>query len=112
MTKKDQDSDIRFNRNIDKIIHEPSRLIIISYLYISKNADFIFFKRKLNLSWGNLSSHISKLENAGYIKVEKIFRDKKPVTTLEITIEGKKAFDKYRNFMKIVFAEGNNKKNI
>ncbi|MHA2365334.1 MAG: transcriptional regulator [Candidatus Hodarchaeales archaeon] len=105
MAKEEKDSDLRFNPNIDKIIHEPSRLIIISYLYISKNADLIFFKRKTNLSWGNLSAHISKLEEAEYIKVEKIFRGKKPSTTLEITSNGIKAFEKYRNFMKIVFSD-------
>lgn len=70
-----------------------------------KNADLIFFKRKTNLSWGNLSSHASKLEEAGYIKVEKTFRNKKPVTILEITDKGRKAFDEYKNIMKEVLGE-------
>jgi DNA-binding MarR family transcriptional regulator len=64
-----------------------------------KNADLIFFKRKTNLSWGNLSSHASKLEEAGYIKIEKMFRDKKPVTILEITEKGIIAFEKYKSLM-------------
>ncbi len=68
-----------------------------------ENADLIFFKRKTNLSWGNLSSHASKLENAGYIKIEKIFRGKKPVTVLKITEQGRKAFDKYKEIIMNVF---------
>lgn len=79
--------------------------MIMSYLFVFKNADLIFFKRKTDLSWGNLSSHASKLENAGYIKIEKIFRGKKPVTVLEITDEGRQAFEKYRNMMKAVLRE-------
>ncbi|MHA1990002.1 MAG: transcriptional regulator [Candidatus Hodarchaeales archaeon] len=74
--------------------------MIVSYLYISVNADLIYFKRETNLSWGNISTHASKLEEAGYIKINKIFRNKKPVTILEITEEGKKVFDKYRQTMK------------
>ena len=93
------DDETRFNTEIDKIIHVPSRLVILSYLYIVKNADLIFFKRKTNLSWGNLSSHASKLEEVGYIKIEKIFRDKKPVTTLEITKDGILAFEEYKDKM-------------
>lgn len=89
----------RFNTDIDKIIHVPSRLIILSYLYVVKNADLIFFKRKTNLSWGNLSTHASKLEEAGYVKITKLFREKKPVTILEITDGGIDAFEKYKRMM-------------
>jgi DNA-binding MarR family transcriptional regulator len=77
----------------------------MSYLYVVKNADLIFFKRKTNLSWGNLSAHASKLEEAGYIKIDKIFRDKKPVTILEITNQGRNAFNGYKNIMKAVLRE-------
>lgn len=95
----------RFNTDFDMIIHVPSRLIILSYLYVVKNADLIFFKRKTNLTWGNLSAHASKLEEAGYVKVEKIFRDKKPVTILEITQKGIFAFKKYKNHMQEFLGE-------
>jgi DNA-binding MarR family transcriptional regulator len=74
--------------------------MMISYLYVTVNADLIYFKRKTNLSWGNISTHASKLEQAGYIKIEKTFRIKKPVTILEITDEGRKVFDAYRKTMK------------
>ena len=90
---------------INRLIHEPSRLLILSYLYVVKNADLIFFKRKTNLSWGNLSTHASKLEEAGYIQIDKQFRDKKPVTILEITSLGRKAFDEYKTTMKQVLRE-------
>ena len=95
----------RFNTDIDKVIHVPSRLIIMSYLFVVKNADMIFFKRKTNLSWGNLSTHASKLEEAGYITIDKVFRDKKPVTILEITQNGISAFKKYRSIMNEVLGE-------
>ena len=90
---------------INRLIHEPSRLLILSYLYVVKNADLIFFKRKTNLSWGNLSTHASKLEEAGYIQIDKQFRDKKPVTILEITSSGRKAFEEYKSAMKQVLRE-------
>ncbi|MFW9904960.1 MAG: transcriptional regulator [Candidatus Thorarchaeota archaeon] len=77
----------------------------MSHLYTVENADLIFFKRKTNLSWGNLSSHASKLEEAGYIKIEKIFRGKKPATVLEITDKGRIAFDEYKKFIMKVFQE-------
>lgn len=70
-----------------------------------ENADLIFFKRKTNLSWGNLSSHASKLESAGYIKIDKIFRGKKPVTVLEITEKGRLAFEEYKKIIMNVFQE-------
>ena len=100
MVKPPENSeDSLFKTEIDKIIHVPSRLIILSYLYIVKNADLIFFKRKTNLSWGNLSTHASKLEEAGYVVISKTFRDKKPVTILEITQSGIKAFENYKTAM-------------
>ena len=77
----------------------------MSHLYTVENADLIFFKRKTNLTWGNLSSHASKLEDAGYIKIEKIFRGKKPATVLEITEQGREVFEKYKQFIMNVFQE-------
>ena len=77
----------------------------MSYLYIVKNADLIFFKRKTNLSWGNLSTHAAKLEEAGYIKIVKSFREKKPVTILEITEAGKNAFQKYKTRMQTLLSD-------
>ena len=89
----------------NRVIHEPSRLIILAHLYLVKNADLIHFKRKTKLSWGNLSSHASKLEETGLIKIEKKFRNNKPVTILEITNEGKKAFEEYKQMIKDVLRD-------
>ncbi|MFW9855395.1 MAG: winged helix-turn-helix domain-containing protein [Candidatus Thorarchaeota archaeon] len=72
----------------------------MSHLYVVKNADLIFFKRKTNLTWGNLSSHASRLEDAGYIKIRKEFRGKKPVTILEITPKGRQVFEAYKDTMR------------
>jgi DNA-binding transcriptional ArsR family regulator len=85
--------------NIDKLIHEPARLMILSLLYVV-SADFKFVKSQTDLSWGNLSSHISKLEEAGYVEVEKKTKGKKPITLFKLTPIGRKAFEKYREDMK------------
>ncbi|MFX0124778.1 MAG: winged helix-turn-helix domain-containing protein [Candidatus Hodarchaeota archaeon] len=104
-TNTDTNNDVPEPSAIDKFIHEPSRLIILSHLYTVENADLIFFKRKTNLSWGNLSSHATKLENAGYIRIEKIFRGKKPATVLEITEQGRRAFENYKKIIMNVFQD-------
>ena len=88
--------------NIDRLIHEPARLMILSLLYVVDSADFIFLMRQTGLTWGNLSSHISKLEGAGYVEVEKEFKGKKPHTMLHLTEDGRAAFREYRGRMKQV----------
>ena len=90
---------------IDKTIHEPARLMIMAYLFVVESADFLFLQRQTGLTWGNLSSHLSKLENAGYVAIEKEFLDKKPHTTLHLTDKGRTAFQEYRESMKQVFED-------
>lgn len=90
---------------IDKTIHEPARLMIMAYLFVVESADFLFLQRQTGLTWGNLSSHLSKLENAGYVAIEKEFLDKKPHTTLHLTDNGRTAFQEYRESMKQVFED-------
>ena len=87
---------------IDKLIHEPARLMIMANLYVVESADFTFIMRQTGLTWGNLSSHMSKLEKAGYIGVEKSFVGRKPHTMLHLTGAGRVAFDSYRQQMKQV----------
>ena len=58
---------------IDKLIHEPARLLIMSNLAVVESADFLFLLGQTGLTFGNLSSHMSRLEEAGYLKVEKKF---------------------------------------
>jgi DNA-binding MarR family transcriptional regulator len=89
--------------NVDRLIHEPARLMILSLLYVVESGDFTFLMRQTGLTWGNLSSHMSKLEAAGYIEVEKEFVDKKPRTMLRLTDEGRAAFREYVQSMKQVF---------
>ena len=81
---------------IDRIIHEPARLKIMVQLYALDEADFIFLMRHTGLTWGNLSSHMSKLEDASYLEVTKTFIGKKPHTVLKLTKEGRTAFERYR----------------
>ncbi len=90
---------------IDKTIHEPARLMIMAYLYVFESADFLFLQRQTGLTWGNLSSHLSKLEDAGYIDVEKEFVDKRPQTMLHLTVKGRAAFQEYRQSMRQVFED-------
>lgn len=84
---------------IDRTIHEPARYQIMAYLYVVESAEFLFIQRQSGLTFGNLSSHISKLEAAGYVHVSKEFVGKKPHTMLSLTSEGRKAFDRYRKQM-------------
>lgn len=86
--------------DIDKDIHEPARLMILSYLSVLESADFIFLRGQTDLTWGNLSSHISKLEEKQFIVVEKEFVRKKPRTMVKLTEKGRKAFYNYREKMK------------
>ncbi|MFX1483975.1 MAG: winged helix-turn-helix domain-containing protein [Promethearchaeota archaeon] len=92
-------------REIDKLIHEPSRLRIMAQLYVVESADFTFLITQLGFTWGNLSSHLSKLEDAGYIEVEKEFLNKKPRTTVKLTVKGRKAFLDYRKAIDQVFKD-------
>ena len=70
---------------LDKLIHEPARLSILTALSACIKADFLFLQRLTGLTKGNLSTHLQKLEKAGLITIHKVFEDKKPVTFLELT---------------------------
>ena len=91
--------------DIDRVIHEPARLKIMAYLYVVESADFLFLMRQTGLTRGNLSSHMSKLEAAGYVEVEKEFVAKIPRTMLKLTEMGREAFQKYRQSMKQLFED-------
>ncbi len=88
--------------SIDRIIHEPARLIILAYLFVVESADFLFLMRQTGLTRGNLSSHMSKLETAGYVEVKKEFVDKIPHTLLSLTAAGRRAFREYKHNLKQV----------
>lgn len=91
--------------DIDRLIHEPARLMVMALLYVVESADFVFLQRQTGLTWGNLSSHLTKLEDAGYVEVEKEFVDKKPHTMLHLTDAGRNAFREYRQSMEQVLGD-------
>ncbi|MGD9143027.1 MAG: transcriptional regulator [Dehalococcoidia bacterium] len=86
--------------DVDRLVHEPARYLIMAYLYVIESADALFLQRQTGLTWGNLSSHLSKLESGGYVRIKKEFLDKKPHTMLELTESGRQAFKEYRKTMK------------
>ncbi len=71
--------------------------MVMTYLYVVESADFIFLMNKTDLTWGNLSSHLSKLEEAGYVEIEKTFVKKKSHTMVKLSKNGRDAFRKYKD---------------
>lgn len=90
---------------IDKIIHEPARLKIIAQLYVVESVDFLFLMRQTGLSQGNVSGHLSKLEDADYVKIEKGYKGKRPQTMISLTKKGREMFEKYIHTMREFFAD-------
>jgi DNA-binding MarR family transcriptional regulator len=88
--------------DIDRLVHEPARLIILSILYVLDRADFLYLLRETGLRKGNLSSHLKRLEQAGYIAIEKTYRGKTPMTICQLTSKGQAAFETYREQLKNV----------
>lgn len=82
--------------DLDRVIHEPARLLIVALLAGVNEADFLWVQRESALTKGNLSSHVAKLEEAGYVEVEKTYRGKIPLTVLRLTREGAAAFHHYK----------------
>ncbi len=70
---------------VDRLVHEPGRLAILTVLSSVKDADFLFLQRATGLTKGNLSSHLTKLEDAGLVTIEKRFIRKKPNTNVALT---------------------------
>ena len=87
---------------IDRLVHEPARLAVMALLYVVESADFTFLMNQTGLSWGNLSAHMSKLEEAGYLEVEKSFKGRRPNTNLRLTTTGRSAFEEYRRRLRQV----------
>jgi DNA-binding MarR family transcriptional regulator len=88
--------DLRAVTTLDRLIHEPARLLIVTILSSVASADFLFLQRETGLTKGNLSAHLSRLEEAGYIQVEKTFKGKFPLTICRLTSDGQKALKLYR----------------
>jgi DNA-binding MarR family transcriptional regulator len=88
--------------DIDQVIHASARLMILTYLYVVESVDYVFLKNQTGLSWGNLSTHLNKLEEAGYVTVEKGYKGKKPHSMILLTDQGRAAFRNYKNSMQQV----------
>lgn len=88
--------------DIDQIIHTPARLMVLAYLYVVESIDYVFLMRLTGLTWGNLFTHITKLEEAGYITIEKTYKGKKPFTIIHLSDQGRNAFKEYKKNMKQV----------
>jgi len=82
---------------VDRIVHEPGRLMVLACLSVVVRADFLYVMRETGLTQGNLSSHLAKLEAAGYVAVEKTFVGKVPRTLLQLTDRGREALRAYRD---------------
>lgn len=89
---------------LDRVIHEPARLMLVALLSSVESADFLFLLKESSLTKGNLSVHLSRLEEAGYVQTEKTFRGKIPHTEYRITSKGKSAFEQYRKSLGSIFS--------
>lgn len=81
--------------DLDRFVHEPARLAILTALSACRSADFLYLQRLTGLTKGNLSAHLSKLESAELIAVEKSFSGKIPVTQVELTRRGRTAIERH-----------------
>ncbi len=88
--------------NLDRLVHEPTRLMVIASLYVVESADYTFLMRQAGLTWGNLSGHLNKLEEAGYIQIEKTYRGKRPYTLVRLSELGRTTFKNYITRMKTI----------
>jgi len=105
--------DLQALATLDRVIHEPARLMIMTVLYAVPEADFLYLQRECGLTQGNLSSHLAKLEEAKYMTILKTFKGKYPLTICSLTKQGREAFEDYVRKMRYVAgatASGNGSK--
>jgi DNA-binding MarR family transcriptional regulator len=91
--------------DLDPVLHSQVRLAIVSILIGVEDVEFTYLREELNTTAGNLSFQIAKLNEVGYIKVSKGFKNNYPLTTLKLTAKGRRAFEDYvksiRNYLKL-----------
>ena len=105
MTDPHNDADVESQElDFDRLIHEPARLVLVSNLYVVDEADFVFLTRRTGLTAGNISSHMSRLEAAEYVTINKTFANKRPRTTYALTQTGRTAFETYRQHVNALLA--------
>ena len=88
--------DVRALLELDRLVHEPARLAVLTILAAAEEVEFLFLEETTGLTKGNLSSHLSKLESGAYLTVKKRFKGKLPVTSYRITKVGRRALEGYR----------------
>ncbi len=91
---------LRALASVDRTIHEPARLMIVSLLFLVKEADFLWLLNQTELTKGNLSAHLAKLEQAAFLQVDKRFEGKIPRTSYRLTPLGKRELARYRAAMR------------
>ena len=96
--------ELRQISHVDRVLHEPARMVLAALLYGVEGADFLYLLNETRMSKGNLSSHLSKLEEAGYVEIVKSFRGKIPHTLIRLTPAGRTAFDNYRSQLRTITA--------
>jgi DNA-binding transcriptional ArsR family regulator len=97
--RKDLQDEENSLTTIDRIIHEPARFRLTSVLYAVESADFLFLEKQTGLTRGNLSSHLSKLEDVGYVEISKEFVGKIPRTLAKLTNQGRSSLQDYKRVM-------------
>jgi DNA-binding MarR family transcriptional regulator len=89
-------SEVTISTVVDRLIHEPARLAIMTNLFVVESANATYLLQQTGLTWGNLGSHLGRLEEAGYVEVDKGYRGRKPETTVRLTASGRAALLEYR----------------
>ena len=100
LTSEERKTFLPILENIDRVIHSPARLMILTFLYVVEEGDMVYLLNQTGLTWGNLSANVSKLKEAGYVEVKKEFVDERPQTWVRLTEQGRQAFREYRAQMK------------
>src|SRR6476660_3510826 len=90
---------------VDRVVHEPARLIIMKLLYEVPEADFLYIQRECGFSQGNLSSHLRKLDDAGYVFINKAYKGKYPLTICSLTAKGREALEEYVRTLRAACAD-------
>jgi DNA-binding MarR family transcriptional regulator len=102
MTDSQSKNDLHPLADINQVIHAPARLMVLSYLYVVESTDFVFLTKLTGLTWGNLGTHLSKLEEAGYVLIKKGYVGKKPQTSIRLSSRGRTAFRDYKKSLQKV----------
>jgi len=89
---------------LDRVIHEPARMMIMTLLYAEPEADFLYIQHECDFTQGNLSSHLTRLDEAGYVFINKMFKGKYPLTICSLTRQGRRAFENYARSLRAVYA--------